>query len=157
MDGVQVRTLDDVVIKQYKNHTQGAELFRREYTAHKRLWWATPKVIAAYGMEFMTERLPSILSIPVEESRQYKEHLYWLVDHIHREGYWHGNIDLQNVVIHPTRGPLLINWEGLTVASGAESYDLFGPKVITDSFDKDSNYGFWFAEGPTYPHTYWKD
>ena len=51
-----------------------------------------------------------------------------LLDALHTEGVNHRDAHTKNVVMHPSRGPLLIDWEFATDKPGVLSYDLHGPQ-----------------------------
>lgn len=114
------------VLKDYKRHPDGQTRWEREVFAYKELSWATPELICSNPRWLEVERLTPILSLSRDQSIRYKKPLRELLQAVHEAGWWHGDCVLVNVVVHPTRGPLLIDWEGLSPAVGSVSYDLYG-------------------------------
>lgn len=146
------------VLKDYAG-TDRARYFK-EIEAYKKLDWATPQLM--YHGEFWLEmeRLVPILDLTPAQSKKYEKPLRDLLQSVHSAGYWHGDCDLVNVVIHPVRGPLLIDWENLTPSSGEVSYDIFGARAagIDELWSTESGDGVhWYGSSPTCPGNYWKD
>jgi len=108
-------------------HQQTA--WEKELHAYQTLPWATPKLINHGHMWIETERCTPILNLHPNWSRRYAEPLWDLLTCIHQSGWWHCDPCLINVVIHPDRGALLIDFENLTPATGDRSYDLHGARA----------------------------
>lgn len=145
------------VLKDYA-HTDRSRYFK-EITAYTELEWATPKLM--YHGEFWLEmeRLTPILELTPEQSKKYMKPLKELLQSVHDAGYWHGDCDLVNVVIHPVRGPLLIDWENLSESHGDVSYDLYGASAagIHELWRTKHGEGvYWSGISPTCPENYWK-
>lgn len=117
------------VLKDYKDHPDGPARWRNEITAYTTLDWATPKLHCHGEYWLEMERLTPILELAYDQTRRYRDPLRELVQAVHDAGYWHCDIALVNVVIHPVRGPLLIDWENLRPATGPVSYDLYGARA----------------------------
>ncbi|AYD86927.1 kinase [Mycobacterium phage MilleniumForce] len=100
--------------------------WEKELQAYRTMPWATPKLIDFGPMWIEVERCTPILNIHPNWSRRYAEPLWDLLAAIHAAGWWHCDPCLINVVVHPDRGVLLIDFENLTLATGNRSYDLYG-------------------------------
>lgn len=133
--------------------------YHREVEAYTAMPWATPRLIVHNEFWIEMERLTPILDVSYEQSAKYREPLRKLLQRVHDAGYWHGDVALCNVVIHPVRGPLLIDWENLMPASGAVSYDLYGARAAgTESpWPVKGGDGVWWG-GPweMCPGRYWQ-
>jgi len=145
------------VLKDYKDTDRTR--YYKELRAYTELDWATPKLLCHNEYWIEVERLTPILSMTREQSRKYREPLRELLQAIHDAGWWHCDCTLTNVVVHPVRGPLLIDWENLTPANGPVSYDLYGAKAAGHPQawpdDSDGN-GVWWGRGrETDPGRYW--
>lgn len=114
------------VLKDYKDHPDGQVRWEREVFAYTELSWATPTLIVSNPRWLEMERLTPILALGRDQSRRYEKPLRDLLQALHDAGWWHTDCALVNVVIHPVRGPLLIDWEGMSPAVGSVSYDLYG-------------------------------
>lgn len=145
------------VLKDYKGTDRGR--YYKEIEAYTELSWATPKLVVHNEFWLEMERHVPILELTPNLSRKYKEPLRELLQAVHDAGYWHGDCDLVNVVIHPLRGPLLIDWENLTKASGSVSYDLYGASAagVDELWKTPHGNGVWWnGPSPTSPGRYWK-
>lgn len=101
----------------------------REIQAYHALPWATPQ-LECFGAGWLDiERCTPILDLAYDQTRKYRDPLRTLVQDIHEAGWWHCDLSLTNVVIHPVRGPLLIDWEGASPASSPVSNDLYGARA----------------------------
>lgn len=145
------------VLKDFKD-TDRSRYFR-ELKAYEDLPWATPKLVCHGEFWIEMERCTPILNLSKEQSDRYTEPLRELVQRVHDAGWWHCDICLVNVVIHPVRGPLLIDWENMQPANGPVSYDLYGPSTagVEPSWNVDGGNGVWWG-GPwsTCPGPYWE-
>ncbi|QBP31580.1 serine/threonine kinase [Mycobacterium phage Cornucopia] len=106
---------------------QGA--WQKELDAYHAIPWAAPKLIGYGPMWIEVERCTPILNLHPEWSRRYAEPLWDMLAALHQAGWWHCDACLINVVVHPDRGVLLIDFEDLTPASSAVSYDLHGARA----------------------------
>lgn len=135
------------VLKDFKD-TDRSRYFR-ELQAYTELEWATPKLM--YHGEFWLEmeRLTPILEMTPDQSVKYRQPLRELLQAVHDAGWWHSDCALVNVVVHPYRGPLLIDWENLAPASGAVSYDLYGARAagVVSPWPVKGGEGVWWG-GP---------
>ncbi|QBJ00918.1 hypothetical protein Henu3_gp90 [Mycobacterium phage Henu3 PeY-2017] len=113
------------VHKQFTNQIA----WEKELQAYRTMPWATPKLIDFGPMWIETERCTPILNLHPNWSRRYAEPLWDLLAAIHAAGWWHCDPCLINVVVHPDRGVLLIDFENLTLATGDRSYDLYGARA----------------------------
>lgn len=86
--------------------------------------WAAPELVGRFGSTLIMETLAPARDLvgepPVAELRA-------LLERLHAAGVYHRDVSLPNVVLHPVRGPLLVDWELATRGRGRASYDLEGP------------------------------
>lgn len=147
---------DNTVLKDYKDTDH--DRYGKEISAYTALAWATPKLLWHGDHWLETERLTPILELPAATALKYRAPLRDLLQRVHQAGWWHGDCSLVNVVIHPTRGPLLIDWENLTPATGGISYDLYGAQAagIDPIWTVEGEDGVWWG-GPwdDCPGRYW--
>lgn len=115
------------VLKDFKDTDRTR--YHKEVTAYTQLDWATPKLIVHNEYWIETERLTPILDLYPDQAKKYKQPLRELLQAVHDAGWWHMDCALVNVVIHPMRGPLLIDWENLTPSQSEVSYDLYGARA----------------------------
>ena len=103
------------------------------------------------------ERLTPILDLAYDRFRGCRS-LCAILAAVHDAGYWHGDCALVNVVIHPARGPLLIDWENLMESAGPVSYDLYGARAagVKSPWPVRGGDGVWWG-GPweMCPSRYW--
>src|SRR5699024_6865443 len=97
----------------------GPERYNFELYAYQFLSWATPELFCHGEFWIEMERLSPILDLGPDRSRKYRDPLRRLLSRLHESGWWHCDVDLVNVVVHPVRGPLLIDWENLREAEGS--------------------------------------
>jgi hypothetical protein len=158
-----VEILPDRVRKTFKaGKTQDAEFLAnrhaRELLAYSVVPFATPKLLASGDDWIESELCTPILKVP--NSRKYLDSLRLLLHQVHDAGWWHGDAALVNVVVHPERGVLLIDWEALSPAAADRSYDLYGPRAVgvqpiwtPDGYDD----GVWWNEPwDICPGKYWR-
>ena len=124
------------VLKDYSPESGGGTPYERivqryenEVFAYTELSWATPKLDGHNPLWLEAERLTPLTDIPPQYSVKYRQPLRALLQRLHDSGWWHRDVSVDNVVIHPVRGPLLIDWEWLTPATSNVSYDLYGAKI----------------------------
>jgi len=101
----------------------------REVLAYVEMPWATPAIQWNGALWLEMERCTPILDYPVSQSKQWAKPLRRLVERVNKAGWWHCDLSLVNVVVHPQRGPLLIDWEHLSPALSPVSYDLYGAQA----------------------------
>lgn len=144
------------VLKDYKDTDH--DRHRKEIEAYTLLPWATPTLMWHGEHWLEMERLTPILDLAPEQSVKYLRPLRDLIQRVHDAGYWHGDVSLVNIVIHPKRGPLLIDWENMVPATGSVSYDLYGARAagIDPLWPVEGDDGVWWG-GPwrTCPGQYW--
>lgn len=144
------------VLKDYKDTDR--DRYAKELTAYTELDWATPDLKWHGEFWIEMERLTPILDLAYDQSRRYEKPLRDLLQAVHDAGYWHGDCALVNVVIHPVRGPLLIDWENLMRAEGPVSYDLYGARAagVASPWPVRGGDGVWWG-GPweMCPGRYW--
>ena len=146
------------VLKDFKDHPAGRERWSNEIRAYTEIPWATPELKWSNEYWLEVERLTPITDLGPERSVKYREPLKTLLQGVHDAGYWHRDIDLINVVIHPVRGPLLIDWEGICPATGEVSYDLYGARAagVASGHERKGPDGVWWGGGSaTAPKNYW--
>lgn len=144
------------VLKDYpaKEH----ERWEREVWAYQNLSFATPELKWHNERWLEMERLTPLLELPRDLSVKYREPLRELVVAIHEAGWWHCDISLVNVVLHPVRGPLLIDWENLRERTSDVSYDLYGagPAGIEPAWQVEGGNGVhWNGPWKNCPGPYW--
>lgn len=144
------------VLKDYKDTHR--DRYAKELTAYTELDWATPDLKWHGEFWIEMERLTPILDLAYDQSRRYEKPLRDLLQAVHDAGYWHGDCALVNVVIHPVRGPLLIDWENLMESAGPVSYDLYGARAagVESPWPVRGGDGVWWG-GPwdMCPGRYW--
>src|SRR5699024_11759627 len=119
---------------------------------------ATPELFCHGEFWIEMERLTPILDLGSDRSRKYRDPLRRLLSRLHESGWWHCDVDLVNVVVHPARGPLLIDWENLREAEGSISYDLYGADTagVEPAWGgHGGSGGWWDSLSPTSPGNYW--
>ena len=145
------------VLKDYPEREH--ERWEREWFAYRELDFATPKLLCGNPRWIEMERLTPIMDLGPDRSRKYMKPLRELVQAVHEAGWWHGDIALVNVVVHPVRGPLLIDWENMRPAVGSVSYDLYGAAAagVEPFWKVPGGVGVWWG-GPWEfcPGSYWK-
>lgn len=134
----------------------------REVRIYQELPWATPR-LDCYGEGWLEmEKCTPILDLLPEQSVKYREPLRDLLRRVHEAGWWHMDVCLRNVVIHPVRGVLLIDWEGATRATSNISPDLYGARAaqipLEDVWEPQRPDGVWWG-GPwdDCPGRYWPE
>lgn len=134
------------------------EKWQREIYAYTNLDFATPALDCWGDCWLEMERCVPILELPPEQSVKYRQPLRELLMQVHEAGWWHRDVDLVNVVIHPARGPLLIDFENLARAEGDVSYDLYGAQVAgsTPWPGKGPDGVYWHGPTGTCPGRYWE-
>ena len=144
------------VLKDYKDADR--ERYNFELYAYQFLSWATPELFCHGEFWIEMERLTPILDLGPDRSRKYRDPLRRLLSRLHETGWWHCDVDLVNVVVHPVRGPLLIDWENLREAEGSISYDLYGADTagVEPAWGGHGGSGVWWNSlSPTSPGNYW--
>lgn len=144
------------VLKDYKDTDR--ERYNFELYAYQSLSWATPELFCHGEFWIEMERLTPILDLGPDRSRKYRDPLRRLLSRLHESGWWHCDTDLLNVVVHPVRGPLLIDWETLREAEGPISYDLYGADTAGVEPTPVGHSGsdvWWNGPSPTSPGNYW--
>ena len=118
---------NDTVVKHYQPGTE--ILGVHEVWYYHVIPWATPALLN-YGPGWIEiERCTPLLDLDRETARSYRNNLWNLLNSIHEVGFWHRDIILRNVVVHPQRGILRIAWETATTATSSVSYDLSGAQA----------------------------
>src|SRR5690606_36591807 len=105
----QVDRRPTTVHKVYPEHLRFKA--QHEIFFYTELDWAAHKLLYSRDGWQETERLTPILQLHKDLSREYEAPLRDLVSGVNDAGFWHCDVWLVNVVIHPMRGPLLIDWE----------------------------------------------
>lgn len=130
-----------------------------EVSAYQTLDWATPKLMWHGENWLEMERCTPILDLEPEQTLRYKKPLRELIQAVHEAGWWHCDVALVNVVVHPTRGPLLIDWENARPASSDISYDLYGARSagVDPAWPVRGDDGVsWNGPWDTCPGKFWK-
>ena len=127
MSATKVVFGNDTVVKYYRPGTGILGVHETWY--YHVLPWATPALLN-YGPGWIEiERCTPILDLDRDTARSYRDSLRNLLNSIHEVGFWHRDTILRNVVVHPQRGVLLIDWENATPATSNVSYDLYGARA----------------------------
>ena len=155
----RVEILDVRVIKTYTPEHEAK--FMVELRCYQNLSFATPALIShsIERRELVIERLTPILE--VEKNIRYKPQLWNLLQKIHDNGWWHRDIALRNVVVHPERGVLLIDWESAIRATSDVSYDQWGavaagyPEHKINRINTRPTGIYWFFDWNECPNKYW--
>ena len=156
MGEAQVDLRPTTVHKVYPEHLR----FKAQHETffYTELDWATPKLLYSGEGWLETERLTPILELPKDLSRKYEKPLRDLVSAVNDAGFWHCDVCLVNVVIHPMRGPLLVDWENARASESEISYDLYGAELAGAevTYEPHRPNGVWW-DGPwrTCPGVYW--
>lgn len=108
-------------------HPDYVDRWAREVMAYRMLEDFSPRLLAVGDRYLDVERHPPI--IEVELDYRHADALWDLLERLHASGWWHGDIALRNVVLHPQRGPLLIDLETTMPAVSDASYDLYGARA----------------------------
>jgi hypothetical protein len=96
------------------------ERWETELAAYRKVPWACPKLYDASDLSITIETLPR----PTQPD---PEGLWRLLEAIHQAGVNHRDVHSANLVVHRTRGLLLIDWEWACFNVRTLSYDLAGP------------------------------
>lgn len=156
MGTARVEIRETTVLKDYKDTDH--HRWHNEIKAYSELSFATPRLLWSAPHWIEVERHTPILDLPKEESIKYKDQLWELLQKIHDSGYWHCDVDLVNVVVHPIRGVLLIDWENLMPSKGDISYDLYGAQLagVDPAWEGKGIDGVsWRSASNTSPKNYW--
>lgn len=156
MGTARVELRDNTVLKDYKDADH--ERYNKEIAAYTALSWATPKLLWHGEHWLEMERLTPILELPAATALKYRAPLRDLLQRVHQAGWWHGDCDLVNVVIHPTRGVLLVDWENACPSTGGISYDLYGARAAGIEpiwAGKGLDGVYWGSGSLTSPKNYW--
>lgn len=147
---------ETTVLKDYKDTDR--DRYHKELKAYSELDFATPRLLWHGEFWIEMERCLPILDIDKKKSRDHIDSLRNLLQKIHDAGYWHCDVDLVNVVVHPIRGVLLIDWENLMPSKGDISYDLYGAQLagVQPAWEGKGIDGVsWRSESKTSPKNYW--
>jgi hypothetical protein len=148
---------DGTIRKTYSESRR--HLFEKELMLYNELSFACPKLLDAYGNTLVIERCAPILD--VDYNIRYKDQLWNLLGEIHTAGWWHADIALRNVVVHPERGVLLIDWESAIKATSDVSYDQWGavaagyPEHKINRINTRPTGIYWFFDWNECPNKYW--
>jgi hypothetical protein len=128
-----------------------------EVYAYLRVPWAAPRLLWATDDTICVERCTPILDVPKDPGHALQ--LRALLERIHDAGVNHCDVAVSNVVRHPARGVLLIDWEVSIRAGQALSYDLHGAAAAGLSWRPPEHQrpdGVWWG-GPSdlAPARYW--
>jgi tRNA A-37 threonylcarbamoyl transferase component Bud32 len=135
-----------VIIKKYTERLR--ERFQNELIIYQSFPEYAPDLIAfdEERLILIIEKCTPILDIP--DNEKYRDELWNLLEALHNEGVNHRDVSLVNVVVHDTRGVLLIDFEHATFDIGTKSIDLYGcieagvPNTIGDVYGEN---GIWWG------------
>lgn len=125
-DAAEVTILDSVVIKRHRTRNR----FTDELIGYANCYWAAPKLfhVDVENMVLCIERCVPLYEVPKDP--RHAEQARELLAKLHYSGWNHCDCSLLNMVLHPERGILLIDWETVWKVPGdprdSLSYDLFG-------------------------------
>lgn len=157
MSNAQIKFTPTTVIKTYP--PEELDRWGRELFAYTNLAHSTPQLINAGHGWIEMERCTPVTALHPSETIKHRELLWGRLSHIHDVGYWHCDIDLVNVVIHPERGPLILDFENLTPASTTRSYDQWGAEAVGVQpawRGKGPSGVWWGSPSPTSPMNWWR-
>lgn len=134
------------------------EKFEKELTAYKSIPFAAPKLLGYHDTTLIIEKCIPLLEL--EKDKRHRQQLWNLLQDIHNAGFWHKAIALRNVVMHPVRGILLIDFEESCKATSDVSYDLYGAVAAKfKGYIKEGakpNGIWWGFDWDECPEKYWK-
>lgn len=134
--------------------------YASELFAYTNLSDYTPALLDSGQDWLLIEECTPLTELTLAETVSHKDALWTLLEGLHVNGYWHRDAAVVNVVLHPQRGPLLIDFENLCGASGPISYDLYGAEAVgvCPAWGDNSEGVWWGAEHtPWSPSSWWKD
>jgi hypothetical protein len=154
-------TLEDRYLTIHKLYPRSSRArAAREVEAYKALPWATPRLSCSGDGWLEMERCTPLLDLLPRQTLKYREPLRELVKAVNAAGWWHRGVTLDNVVVHPVRGVLLIDWEISCRAESDVSYDLYGARAAGTPETRGQHQpdGVWWG-GPldTCPGRWWSD
>lgn len=140
-----------------KYPTEPHEPMAREIFVYTELKEFVPRLIDHGEDWLLVEGCTPILALHPRDSFQYAQGFRELLQELHNRGYWHRDAAVVNMVIHPERGPLLIDFENLTEAVGDISYDLYGAKAagVFPAWGDDENGVYWDSESTPWAPGFW--
>lgn len=117
-------TITNAIVKQYPPERE--HNFRNELYFYRHYPRFCPELLMydETNRILVIEKCYPIIEVP--NSIMYKQPLWDLLELFHKSGANHRDISLVNVVVHNTRGVLLIDFEHATEKIGTKSIDLFG-------------------------------
>lgn len=130
-----------------------------EVAAYRACGWAAPRMLWATGEAICVERCTPLTKAPRDPL--HAAELRQLLRCLHATGWNHRDVNVSNLVLHPVRGVLLIDWETAGPA-GPSSYDLHGasaagfPAVELPPHQRPDGV-WWGGPGPLAPSIYWGD
>lgn len=147
------------VVKRYPREIR--HRLRNEIAAYRAVPWAAPKLLWATHDAICMQRLRPVIGYPpqIAHARQLRA----LLLRLHEAGWNHRDVAVSNVVVHPRRGVLLIDWETSGPVDPARpSYDLHGAWAagvpLGDIPRHQRPDGVWWGyDGPHAPATFWKN
>lgn len=157
-DRPRVEHLTNAYFKQYPEDIH--HKFEREVFAYTELSEFVPRLIA-HGYDWiLVEGCTPLLSLHPRDSLKYRDDIYDLLKRFHERGYWHRDACVINIVIHPERGPLLIDFEHMVEATSNVSYDLCGAAASGSepAWGQDWDGVWWGSEDTVWsPKRWWED
>lgn len=130
-----------------------------EVAAYRACAWAAPRLLWVTPQAICMERCTPLLDAP--RNPDHAVQLHALLVKLHATGWAHRDVSAPNIVLHPTRGVLLIDWETAGRCDPTRpSYDLHGaaaagfPDKLLPLHQRPD--GVWWG-GPGYdaPAKYW--
>lgn len=151
--------LDDVVVKTHKDRDR----FTNELVGYAQCHWAAPRLVRVdvANMVLVIEKCKPMTQ--VSKKRAHAIQARKLLEDLHSSGWNHRDCAVENMVLHKTRGVLLIDWETAWCVPDTEapSCDLYG--ALAAGFDQESipikqrPNGVWWGSGrETDPGVWWE-
>ena len=132
-----------------------------EVAAYRACGWAAPRLLWVTPDAVCVERCTSLLDVPRDPAHAHQ--LRDLLERLHASGWAHRDVSAPNIVTHPSRGVLLIDWETAGPADPTRpSYDLHGaaaagfPEGLLPPHQRPHGV-WWGGPGNDAPANYWGD
>ena len=159
MDSIRPKTthISNGYYKKYPSSARSG--FECELFAYTELSEFTPRLIDHGDLWILVEGCTPLVYYRPEDSFWLVDRLKNLYQRLHDAGYWHRDCAVVNVVVHPERGPLLIDFEHLTSAVSDVSYDLQGPAAagVLPAWGGDWGDMWWGSEESHWSPRMWWD
>lgn len=159
MAGINVELNGDFVTKRHGSRF----LFTQELIGYANCYWVAPRLLGMdpERLELYVERCVPL--VEVDPDPTHARDAWDKLLRLHETGWNHRDASVWNMVLHPSRGVLLIDWETVyevPCIRNSKSYDLYGaastcvdPEWVTPSMRPE---GVWWGSGrPRDPGVWW--